>query len=296
MSFINKSANYSQTTSIKTDILLPLLKTYNNYLLNLNVSNDKFILNKDINSGASLDFLIPNNNKKYYLLVTNKRLLESVKDNYNIFYFFPDEQSIKNYNNNNNVKNTMSDFYLEIDNKFQDSYLFEGYLYMKDEKYSYLLTDILIKNGSVIDLKYELRFTLLNEIILSCGSLKELNNHMSINVHPMFTRSNENLIKVFEHNFIFKSELCCVENINNFNKQRFLKQVPQLDDIKFIEMGKYTDVYDVYNKTTNNYEGILYIKGVKESKYLKELFKNSSNARISLDCKYNTHFTKWQPI
>lgn len=296
MSFINKSVNYSQSTTLQTKILVPLLKLYNNFLLNNNIN--KNILNKDINTGLSLDYLIPNNNKKYYLLITSKKNLENVKDNYNIFYFFPDEISINAFKENNIIKNTITDFYLEIDNKFSDEYLFEGYLYKQNNKYSYLLTDILIKNSKVIDLNYELRYTLLNEIILSMppGCLKELNNHMSINIHPIFNRANENLIKIFKTNFIFKNELCSIENIDNLKKQRIFEKIIQEDSLKFIEIGKYTDVYNVYNYYTNNFEGILYIKGIKESKNLIELFKKSSKSRIVLNCKYNTNFTKWQPI
>lgn len=296
MSFINKSVNYSQSTRLQTKILVPLLKLYNNFLLNNNVN--KNLLNKDINTGLSLDYLIPNNNKKYYLLITSKTNLENVKENYNIFYFFPDEISINAFKDNNLIKNTITDFYLEIDNKFSDEYLFEGYLYKQNDKYSYLLTDILIKNSEVIHLNYELRYTLLNEIILSIppGSLNELNNHMSINIHPIFNRANENLVKIFKNNFIFKNELCSIENIDNLKKQRIFDKIIQEDDVKFIEIGKYTDVYNVYNHKTNNYEGILYIKGLKESKHLIELFKKSSNSRILLKCKYNINFTKWQPI
>lgn len=296
MSFINKSVNYSQSTRLQKKILLPLLKLYNNFLLTNNVN--KNLLNKDINTGLSLDYLIPNNNKKYYLLITSKTNLENVKENYNIFYFFPDEISINAFKDNNLIKNTITDFYLEIDNKFSDEYLFEGYLYKQNDKYSYLLTDILIKNSEVIDLNYELRYTLLNEIILSIpqGSLNELNNHMSINIHPIFNRANENLIKIFKNNFIFKNELCSIENIDNIKKQRIFEEIIQKDDEKFIEIGKYTDVYNVYNNKTNNYEGILYVKGLKESKELIELFKKSSKSRILLKCKYNINFTKWQPI
>lgn len=296
MSFINKSVNYSQSTRLQTKILVPLLKLYNNFLLNNNINKNP--LNKDINTGLSLDYLIPNNNKKYYLLITSKTNLENVKDNYNIFYFFPDEISINAFKANNLIKNTITDFYLEIDNKFSDEYLFEGYLYKQNDKYSYLLTDILIKNSEVIDLNYELRYTLLNEIILSIppGSLNELNNHMSINIHPIFNRANENLVKIFKNNFIFKNELCSIENIDNLKKQRIFEKIIQEDDVKFIEIGKYTDVYNVYNHKTNNYEGILYIKGLKESKHLIELFKKSSHSRILLKCKYNINFTKWQPI
>lgn len=298
MSFINKSVNYSQSASLKNKILYPLLSLYNNFVL-YNNSNDS-ILDKDITTGLSTDYLVPNNNKKYYLLVTLKNKLENVKENYNIFYFFPDETLIESVKDNNILKNTISDFYLESNNKFTDEYLFEGYLYKQDDhKYEYLLTDILIKNSKVIDLNYELRYALLNEIILSIptGSLKELNNHMTINIHHIFNSLNQNLVKIFKNNFKFKNELCCIEKIeqNVIKKQRIFEKIIHEDSFKLIEIGKYIDVYNVYNYNTNNYEGILYVKGLKESKYLINLFKNTKNSKIRLKCKFNTNFTKWEP-
>jgi hypothetical protein len=303
MSFINNSVNYSQTNCFKTNILQPLLKLYNNFLLNNNLNQN--LLKTDVNTGLSLDYLIPNNNKKYYLLITSKQKFENVKDNYNIFYFFPDQSSFNAFKNNKIITNTIQDFFLETNNLFSDEYLFEGYLYKKNDKYSYLLTDILIKNSNVIDLNYELRYTLLNEIMLSIprGSLNSLNNNMSINIHPIFNHTNENLIKIFKNNFVFRHELCSIEKINNTNKEQIFESVSEEhkdehkdEHLKFIERGKYTDVYNVFNHQSNNFEGILYVKGLKESKYLIELFKNSNNTRILLKCKYNINFTKWQPI
>ena len=61
----------------------------------------------------------------------------------------------------------MTDQYLECSQFFKDTILLEGYLYNNKEKNEYLITDILSKNGKIIDLSYELRLTLLNEIVLS---------------------------------------------------------------------------------------------------------------------------------
>ena len=86
MSFIQNSANYSQTNLLKSKILTPLLNMYNNFLLNEN----KLYLEKDVLTGESCDFIIPNNNRKYYLLITKKSDIESFSNNsndYNILYF-----------------------------------------------------------------------------------------------------------------------------------------------------------------------------------------------------------------
>ena len=75
MTFLNKSVNYSQTTLLKSSILAPLLKNYNEFLLQS--KGKSVVLNQDVNTGISYDYIIPNNNKKYYLLITKKSYLES---------------------------------------------------------------------------------------------------------------------------------------------------------------------------------------------------------------------------
>lgn len=293
MSFVTKSVNYSQSFLLKNKILQPILKLYNDYLLKQNILRDKFCLNKDINTGVLQEFIIPNNNKKYYLFITNKTHLEWSKDNYNILYFFPDDFSVQSFSCNDIIKNTLSDFYLEIDNKFENDYLFEGYLYNNNEKYQFLITDILVQNNTVVSADYNTRLTILNEIIMD-RYLKDLNNYMNINLHPVFSKENENLIKIFKQNFIYKQDICCIESIHNFIKTRFL-DINHIEDCeKIVEVGKYSDVYNVYNIETNNYEGILYIKGLRESKNMRELFiKNTKNI---LKCKYDNRFKKWCPL
>ena len=299
-SFINKSVNYSQTNLLKTKILAPLLSSYNDFLFKQKV-NTKFCFNKDIETGMSFDFLIPNNNKKFYLLLIKKKILDSTNNDYNILYFFADDITNEHYKSNNLVKNTINDFYLETENLCNDEYIFEGYLYNKDNKYEYLLTDILLKNGNVINLSYDLRYTILNEFVISITreKLQGLNNHMTINIHPIFSIANENLINIFNNNFIHKQELCGMERVCNTTRQRFFDNSIEFFkkdqvSIKIIEKGEYTDVYNVYDTTTNNKEGILYIKGIKESQKIKVLFEKFS--RIRLNCMYNKTFNKWQPI
>jgi hypothetical protein len=140
--------------------------------------------------------------------------------------------------------------------------------------------------------------TLLNEILLEITreKLKQLNNHMSINIHPIFDMENENLISIFKKNFIHKTEICSIERISKFKKTRYIDQAFGGETkiaIKNITTTNYTDVYNVYNYTSNNLEGILYIKGISESKHMKELFKQ--NKIVHLECNYNTKFSKWQP-
>ena len=302
MSFLNKSVNYSQTTVLKENVLLPLLKSYNNFVLK---KSGEFSIDKDVNTGISYDYLIPNNNKKYYLLIMKKQLLEQQKTNskYDILYFFPDQ-----YGNDDLLeKNRSSDFYLEIDSFFDDEFLLEGYLYKSDDKYEYLLTDILVKNKEIVNVSFELRYSLLNEIIQKIGreKLMYLNNHMSINIHPIFDDENQNLVKIFKNNFIYNT--FCLEKVCNFNKRRYIDIKIDKQEEKNIEKGKYTDVYNVYNYETNNFEGILYVKGIRESQRMKLLFNDKytidndkytidNNTKVKINCIWNQVFSKWQPI
>jgi len=120
----------------------------------------------------------------------------------------------------------------------------------------------------------------------------------------MFNNINENMITIFKHNFIFKEQLCCLEKIELFSKERsIIVDYPSEGNtqentkdyvIKLIEKTKYADVYNVFDKVTNNKQGILYIKGVKDSKYIKELFNKNSNSIIEHECIFNKNFNKWQ--
>jgi hypothetical protein len=137
---------------------------------------------------------------------------------------------------------------------------------------------------------------MINEILMTMlACLNDLNNHMAIGIHPLISAQNEHLVKIFEDNFIHKNELCCIEYVNNFNKIRHMKKEKSIQEL-LIEVGKYTDVYNVYDCESNDYIGILYIKGLSESKKMNKLFKDTTNKKILLKCKYNTTFQKWQPI
>lgn len=294
MSFINKSVNYSQSNLLKTKILAPLLHLYNDFLLK---KDNKTSLDTDINTGIQNHFLIPNNNRKYYLLITKKTFLEEIKEDYNILYFFPDNGSIEYYSNNNIIKNTLTDHYLECSSFFKETLVLEGYLYTKMDKNEYLITDILVKNNSVVDLPYELRLTLINEIILGIKRerLKNINDHMTINIHPSFEKKNENMITIFKNNFIYNDDLCCIETVSQqFTKCRFVSKFKKEEALKRVECTLLTDVYNVFNYSTNNKEGILYIRGIKDSKHIKSLF--NKNEKVIIKCRYNTNFMKWEPI
>lgn len=275
--FINSCVNYSESDLLKTKLLKPLLIKFNEHLVNV---NSKLFKNSDVVSQTR--FLIPNNNIKYYLFITNKSNItnttnSSNSSNYKILYFFPESKMNQN-----------SDFYMEIDDKIgfdRDNYLFEGYLYNKN---TYLITDILFIDNKLFDVEYTLRFSLINEIIEKCN-LKNINGYINISIHQYL--NSVNLLKLLTNNFIFKDELKSVEYLNNvnFEKTNELNKIKKENAFKILEKTKYIEVYKVYNNDSKNYEGLLYVPTLQDSKKLKEL------KEFTINCKWNTFFNKWQP-
>jgi hypothetical protein len=289
MSFINKSVNYSQTVLLKSKCLAPVLTSYNDHLLQSQ---------KHTSISASIDYhVVPNNNRKFYLYIVKKSILENCTDDYNLLYFFPDTLTTESFSQSKTLAHGVSDFFVEINNTFSDSYLFEGYMYNMDEKLTYLISDILTKNDNVVTCDYALRYTLINENLMHIQDTTNLNNHLCIGIHPMFHCENESMLKIFYNNFIHKNEVTSLETIQNFVKTRYTRPNEMKVSIvkKRIKKGKYTDVYEVFNIVSGNKEGILYIKGIAESKYMKSKFVHDS-IEIETLCSYNETFNKWYPI
>lgn len=279
MSFNNKNIDYSQTILLKNKILKPILTKYNIFIQK---KQNDFSFEEN-------QFIIPNNNKKYYCLITQKSQLEETKENFNILYFFNEPSNDCDFH----------DFFIETNYLFTENILIEGFLYNYPNNSLFLTTDILYKNNEILDVDYKFRYTLLNELFYPINlQLRNINNNITISIHAIFNNDNKNMIDIFKNNFIYKNEICCIETINNFNKKRFLddSSLEISNQYKLIEKTTYTDVYNVYNNETKEKEGILYVKGIKESKYIKLLFKNTNGNGIELMCQYNKKFNKWQPI
>jgi hypothetical protein len=287
--FIASSVNYSETNMLKTKYLSHILELYNQEMLE---ESRKLVDNVQ-------QYIIPNNNKKYYLLIVNKNDItpNNINSKYKICYFFPE-----------NYDNTTSDFFVEIDNyktTFPHSnYLFEGYLYNINDQKHFLISDILAVDSKIIKCDYSLRYSLIYKLI-SNQHLNNLNGHLNINIHSMFEINRDSydldiqksqIFNIFKNNFIFKEEISCIEYINevSFKKCKEILQTNNIKDTKRITKGKYIDVYHVFNKETNNSEGILYVKGLKESKYLQKLLFDSDSVNIM--CQFNHNFKKWQPM
>lgn len=278
MSFINKSVDYCQTILLKTKFLKPLLTNYNNFLIQ---NSNTFLLDEN-------KHYIPNNNNKYYCLIIKKNQLEDSKDNYNILYFFNEDKH---------------DFYLEMSCVFNETILLEGYLYDIGNNLNFLTTDILIKNNEIVQGDYKFRYTIINELFYPITSfLSNINNNISIGIHAIFNNNNKNMMHIFKNNFKYKKEICGVESIDDYKKTQYFDDILHYNQSyekitnKTIEKTNYTDVYNVFDEITKEFEGILYVKGVYESNQMKILFKTQNSNSINNQCKFNKKFNKWEPV
>ena len=288
--FLNNSVNYSEEYNIKKS-LCKYIDTYNKYLYN-------YKLRTNLHDNKDCEVLIPNNNKKFFLYIIKKT--ENNKNCYTL-YFFPDKNSKLYYNNFLLIKNTIDDFFIECDIAFDDnSYLLEGYLYGNSIKGQFLITDILFRNNDLIDVNYANRMSLVNKLFFNkIHKMDNLNNLISIGIHHHVTNP---LLKIFMNNFIWKSELICVETICNFEKRteylvdsnRTNNSINDGSILKKIVKTKVSDIYNVYNMETSDNEGILYVSTLKMSKHLSSVFKNVDE--LSLKCKFNKHFQKWELV
>jgi hypothetical protein len=279
--FLNNSVNYSEEYMIKKT-LYKYIETYNKFLYNYNT-------NLNLNDKKN-NILIPNNNKKYYLYITKKSTKNTT------LFFYPDLQSKKYFNDCLLTKNTIDEFFLECDLIFDDNfYLLEGYLY-GDVKKCFLITDIIFKGDTLVEMTYIKRFELISKLFFNkISKMANINNLLSIGIHSYIP---ESMLYIYINNFIWKNEIISVETIYNFEKtQRYFSTCTNATSIsntvmKKIVKTKTSDVYEVYNINTNNFEGILYVNTLKKSKHLLHLFKELDEKQLL--CQYNKIFQKWE--
>lgn len=311
MSFINRSVGFSETNRLKQNLIV-ILKQINesNKLTNIQIKN---ITEK------KKHIIIPNNNKLYYMFIAKCPETDNNKSCHNIIYFFPYNSETGNFNKflSKKEKYTSSDFFIEIDNKFNSNLpiLFSGYLYKSDShqnKSNFLITDMLYKNGVITSsYDYETRFSLINEFLIDneiyLQSLKNLNNHLDIGIHPIFTDEQQDLVDIFINNFVFSNQINYIEkskytgfektNIEISEDVNFKKHKNLLDTVqkKIIKVTNLPDVYEVFSHTNGSYNGILYVKTLQESLYLKNIFKkNPTTETIVENCCFDSNFNKWK--
>lgn len=300
--FLNNSVDYCEEYTIK-NMVCKYTDMYNKFLYN-------YKKKVNLNDNKDSEKIIPNNNKKFYLFIYTSGNAHSMfkskkSDKCNTLYFFPDKKCKSYFDDYLLVKNTIDEFFIECDLKLEDPvYLLEGYLYGDNEKKHFLITDILFKGNNIIECDYEGRRDLINDLFMDkIDKMKNINNILSIGIHNCM---QNHLLNIFLNNFIWKNDIVCIENVCNFEKNTLflsentlenkpVKNENVKDNIdKSIVKTKVSDIYNVYNINTNDYEGLLYISTLKMSKHLKCLFQNTE--QLTLKCSFNKNFQKWQHI
>jgi hypothetical protein len=273
MSFLKNSVNYSITDMIKSKYVDPILIEYHNFLQTK--INRKF--NIEIYKNK---YIIPNNNIKYYCFMMPKKLID-YKSSYSILYFFPET-----------VTNIHSEFFIESDIKIDHPLLYEGYLYDTE----FLITDILYKNNSVVDLSYLKRSEIVSENKEVFDKLAINILLFSINIHPFIEEDTETIneqLLIFKYNFKYKHDIQnYIESIEHEFKKQQKYTYKEIEERQFIiTKTKQTEIYNVNDTDTNNTIGVLFVKNLKESRYLKSIFTDKNS--VLLDCIYNNIFNKW---
>ncbi len=257
--FIDNIKMYNKKYSLEeqmSSFKLQLMKILENY--------NSFISKINFNIAQDAHTIISNGNK-YYLFLYNKKL-----------FFF----------------NTMNNFFLNTTYDCRDTILLEGYLYECDNEKHYLISDILYIN-KILTEQYVERHNYIHKIINKYFSKENLN--INISIHPYINSNDKNLINIFINNFKFKSQLTSIENINFLNKVKIESIKPESKSKKLkIVKTNFPDVYKIYDIITGINMGILYIKTMKDSYELSNLFKDSSEN--ILECTFNNNFNKWQYI
>lgn len=268
---------YCHEQNIKKQLALLLNKHYDFYQSN----KQNTILNHQ-----TKDHYCINNGMHYILYIQSNKTK-------NILYFYPtnitDKTILTNYK--------ITDYFLEMNQVFTDNYILSGYLYGVEDinqitNYTYLVDDILFKNDEHITMDYEIRNTLASNLIM-CNKqhLQNINCNINIDIHPVF--SNDKLINIFINNFKYKKSLKFIENKtlntlqkinnNNINNQK-------CENVKWMTIKKDSEFPDVYYTIDENgNESLLYINGLKQSKYL-----NTLKYPTQLECTFNNNFYKWE--
>jgi hypothetical protein len=284
--FITNSSNFSESHYLKSKLLKPILEAYNKLLLE---ESSTFVDKMEVKR------FIPNNGRKYYLFITNKSNIQNTKCNYKILYFFPENEKCEN-----------TDFFIETEYTSFTSplpnILLEGYLYNKDVKPDYLVTDLLYYGTRPQNCDYTLRLKLIEEIV--GAGIKDINCFIDIHIHPTFKCSevdedgpDKSLLTIFKSNFVYAKELTDIEFVRercvSFKKMKTSKIVYDPCE-KRIQKTNYSDTYKVFNLETGNAEGILYVRSIIISKRLRDLTRDETS--ITIQCEYNTSFCKWAPV
>ena len=159
-----------------------------------------------------------------------------------------------------------------------------------------LVHDMLSKGGKILRVEYPLRYNLLIET-LGVDSIR-INSEYKIKVAIKFSdrmgvEQRGTDLEVFRKNFKYSCEyFLCISG--SYEKKLVKWHIESETRDLVIRCGKKSEIYNVYTNETNECLGLLYIKTLNDSKYIRSLLEGKDEVVHS--CKFNERFKKWQLV
>jgi hypothetical protein len=241
-------------------------------------------------------YLLVTNGEKYYIWISkfseSKFLKDENKelDNKAIIFIF-------NRNLDKEQWVIIPDNVIKWENS--DEYLFEGYLFDNEMYFS----DTIYPN---FNRGYIYRRTIMKEIFTEKTEkmvyireyrgekdiiLGKIINMIEIKEDGKDETMKRLILKNFKHNIKNTTEeIVNGKDIIKSESKQDIK-VDTIED-KIIERGNKIEIYNVYNVESHNKEGLLWVKTLKQSIFLREEFKEDVT-RIKIKCRYDTNKQKW---
>jgi hypothetical protein len=244
----------SDKTSFAKNKLAKVIKKYNDTLKGIVQKNH------DYNLGIFKTYIVPikNGTKAYCHIISGRS---------NTIHIFSKQE-----------------FFIETSRIFDTDLLLEGYMYTSEcgTRQEYRITDVLVIGDEPITSDYPDRYEKLKQLF-HLKNLEGLNNYLDIRLHLVYDKREAHLVNLTDY--------CCIEYIHNHTKTVKCTELKKEPVYKYVERGAYSDVYNVYHCDTMDYEGILYIKGIKESEILRG-YKEKTRILV----KFNKRFQKYEPV
>jgi hypothetical protein len=261
-------------------------------LIGKNTYNYTRITNKE-----DLDYLKFNKYKVGPKFVGIESLFFICKINQNYYNVLIYKEKLNQIFENNNF-NYVKIFKIKISlpKKFYKGILFDGIIFNENKKINFIVNDIIINNGKLVENGLTERHEELNDILNYINSpnfVFGINSFCDIETikdlyYNKIKNSNYNI-----DGLVFIDQ----KNVNNifkiYSNEQQSKQI-----YGFFNMTKYnlTDVYilECMNNDKLQKWGIARISNMKKSLFYQNIFKTKKS--IVVKCIYNYKFRKWEPI
>lgn len=287
---INFGKNIAYQIKDINHIKLILQKLYT--LINKNTYNYTRITNKE-----DLDHLKFNKYKVGPKFVGVESFFFICKINQNYYNVLIYKENINTVFENNNF-NYVKIFKIKISlpKKFYKGILLDGVIFNENKKITFIVNDIIVNNGKLVEDALSVRHENLNDIlnyinnpnfIFGINSLCDIETIKEL-YYNKIKNSNYNIDGLV---FIDQTKVNNIFKIHSNDQQS--KQI-----YGFFNMTKYnlTDVYilECMNNDKLQKWGIARIPNIKKSLFYQNIFKTKK--AIVVKCIYNYKFRKWEPI